>query len=223
MNQELFCEQHGPYPASYGTCPVCSRRPSAPRSLGDMEEDTIIGGDRNFLSSSEDEATEIGPGRSTFLGGRDGDQTVIAEGPGRTQLERHPSGSEAILWVKEGSRRGRWYPMFNNTTIGRKKAEIILDDEHVSGTHAKITLEKNAYRIWDFGSSNGTYVNGKRIREATTLQENDRIKIGDTVFLVKILTAKKKPKTSLKSVAAQKSPASKSSGRKSSKSAAGKS
>jgi hypothetical protein len=188
-----------------------------------MEEDTIIGGDRNFLSSSDEEATEIGMGRSNIFGEREDDQTMIAGGPSRTQLARHRSGCEAMLWVKEGSRRGHWYPIYNNTTIGRKKAEIILDDERVSGTHAKFTLEKNTYSVWDFGSSNGTFVNGKRIREATNLQENDRIKIGETVFLVKILNAKKKSKPSNKANVAPKSPARKSAGSKSTKSAAGKS
>lgn len=193
MSEEKFCEEHGPYPASYPSCPICSGRPSAPQPLDEMEEDTLIGADYRHSSVSEEDATEISPSRSTFFGGREEDQTMIASGPGRTQIERHRSGAEAILWVKEGQRRGRWYPIYNNTTIGRKKAEVILDDERVSSTHAKITFEKNAYHIWDFGSTNGTFVNGKRIREAVTLQENDRIKIGDTVFLLKLLMAKKKP------------------------------
>lgn len=223
MSQELFCELHGPYPASFGSCPICSGRPAAPRSLGDMEEDTFIGADRAYASASDEEATEIGMGRSNIFGEREEDQTMIAGGPSHTQLERHRSGCEAMLWVNEGSRRGHWYPVYNNTTIGRKKAEIILDDERVSGTHAKITLEKNAYSIWDFGSSNGTFVNGKRIREATILQENDKIKIGDTVFLMKILNAKKKAKPASKASAAKKSTVVKSAASKSKKATAAKS
>jgi len=185
-----------------------------------MEEDTFIGADRAYASASDEEATEIGMGRSNVFGEREEDQTMIAGGPSHTQLERHRSGCEAMLWVNEGSRRGHWYPVYNNTTIGRKKAEIILDDERVSGTHAKITLEKNAYSIWDFGSSNGTFVNGKRIREATILQENDKIKIGDTVFLMKILNAKKKAKPASKASAAKKSPAKNKSGKTNSKKSA---
>ena len=65
MSQELFCELHGPYPASFGSCPICSGRPAAPRSLGDMEEDTFIGADRAYASASDEEATEIGMGRPT--------------------------------------------------------------------------------------------------------------------------------------------------------------
>jgi hypothetical protein len=100
---------------------------------------------------------------------------------------------DAILWVKEGSRRGKWYPFYSGTVIGRERANIILDDPRVSGMHARITKENDQYYIWDAGSANGTYVNGRRIREATPLDENDRVKIGDTAFIVKLLDARKKP------------------------------
>jgi len=57
----------------------------------------------------------------------------------------------------------------------------------VSNPHAKITLEDETYVLWDFGSKNGTTVNDERIRAATELKENDVIKIGDTVMVLKVL------------------------------------
>jgi pSer/pThr/pTyr-binding forkhead associated (FHA) protein len=78
--------------------------------------------------------------------------------------------------------------------IGRKEGDLILDDPKVSGSHAKFTMEKDDFVIWDFGSSNGTYVNGKKIREATILEENDVIKIGDTIFVIKLLESRPKRK-----------------------------
>ncbi len=92
----------------------------------------------------------------------------------------------ALLWAKEGPKRGNIYPIRRSIVIGRKEG-LILDDPTVSSMHAKFALEEGKLVVWDLGSSNGTYVNGKRIRGATMLKENDLIKIGDTIFVVKLL------------------------------------
>jgi pSer/pThr/pTyr-binding forkhead associated (FHA) protein len=41
--------------------------------------------------------------------------------------------------------------------------------------------------IWDLASRNGTFVNGQEIMSPTLLQENDEIRVGDTVFVLKTL------------------------------------
>ena len=195
MNEENYCPEHGPYPASYGSCPECNRRkPSAPQSLSVMEDQTNIGGGfEGRRSIDEQDATQVYGVDNRFGGERDADQTQIDVDFKSIRGEQGKADTEAIFWVCEGNHRGKWYPVFNNTTIGRKKADVILDDDHVSSTHAKITYEKGSYYIWDFGSANGTFVNGRRIREATLIEENDHIKIGNTVFVLKDLNAKKKP------------------------------
>jgi len=71
--------------------------------------------------------------------------------------------------------------------VGRKAADLVLDDPKVSSTHAKIVVENGQYILIDFHSKNGTCVNGERIRAETTLKENDIIKIGDVQFVLKIL------------------------------------
>lgn len=167
--------------------------PTDPGSLDDMATGFFGAGD----SMGDDAETQI-PGRGPGGNFSDDDApTLLGHGPGgfdETLIDAAPKKAvDAILWVKEGSRRGKWYPIRKGTVIGRDEGSVILDDPRVSSTHAKFTLEKGQYVIWDFGSANGTYVNGKRIREATPLDENDRIKIGNTVFLVKLLDARKKP------------------------------
>ena len=37
MSDEKFCPEHGPYSASYDSCPICSGRQGSPPSLSDME------------------------------------------------------------------------------------------------------------------------------------------------------------------------------------------
>lgn len=68
-------------------------------------------------------------------------------------------------------------------TIGRNSSnDVVISDAYVSGNHCTITLEDNGnYFLRDLGSSNGTYVNGKRVQQAY-LQWNDIVKAGETVL-----------------------------------------
>ncbi len=65
-------------------------------------------------------------------------------------------------------------------TIGRSPAnELVLDDPNASRRHAEIRLlDGNRYRLIDMGSSNGTWLNGKRLTVPEDLKDGDQIKIG---------------------------------------------
>jgi pSer/pThr/pTyr-binding forkhead associated (FHA) protein len=64
--------------------------------------------------------------------------------------------------------------------VGRSPScDIVLDgDELASRRHALIQHKAGAYVVVDLGSSNGTYVNGYEIHEATPLRDGDRIAVG---------------------------------------------
>ncbi|MDR2345299.1 MAG: FHA domain-containing protein, partial [Planctomycetaceae bacterium] len=63
-------------------------------------------------------------------------------------------------------------------------SQIYLPHNLVSRNHAKIQIENRQLWIIDLHSANGTYVNGYRIKEKTSLQQNDRIDIGPYTFLI---------------------------------------
>ena len=68
------------------------------------------------------------------------------------------------------------------TLIGRGPASHLrLPDERLSREHAVILFEEDRYVIEDLQSSNGTAVNGKRVRNAT-LEDGDEIAIGNSVL-----------------------------------------
>ena len=68
-------------------------------------------------------------------------------------------------------------------TIGRlKKNDISLPQKTTSDLHATIKWSKSSFRITDEDSTNGTYVNGKRISAVTALADGDKIKIGKYVI-----------------------------------------
>jgi len=56
--------------------------------------------------------------------------------------------------------------------------DYVIDDIHVSRKHFKLSIENGKYFIEDLGSTNGTYVRGKRIKEKTEIKLNDTIIVG---------------------------------------------
>ena len=67
--------------------------------------------------------------------------------------------------------------------IGRAGAnDICIEDSFASGRHARLYDREGAVYIEDMNSTNGTYVNGRRLGAQQVLRPSDRIRIGDTEF-----------------------------------------
>ena len=72
-----------------------------------------------------------------------------------------------------------------NLSIGRSaKNTIVLDSPNVSRRHAIINVQ-NIGEFWliDLGSSNGTFLNKRRVHQPTRLNAGDNIVIGDNAFV----------------------------------------
>jgi hypothetical protein len=66
--------------------------------------------------------------------------------------------------------------------LGRSRAcTIVLADETVSRRHAELALDDGCWVIRDLGSSNGTWVNGRRVVEAE-VRPGDDVVLGDYRF-----------------------------------------
>mgnify|MGYP001023498085 CR=1 FL=1 len=71
------------------------------------------------------------------------------------------------------------YPIYPQTTVGRAQdSDIVIDDPFMSSKHALITKKGRRLFIQDLHSTNGTIVNGKKIKRIKMLKENDEIIIG---------------------------------------------
>jgi hypothetical protein len=67
--------------------------------------------------------------------------------------------------------------------IGRiSDNDIVLPDPNVSRVHARVELRDGSYIITDLESTNGTWVNEKRV-DSARLRENDVIRLGSTRFI----------------------------------------
>ncbi len=69
----------------------------------------------------------------------------------------------------------------SNISLGRdaKRAQIVFEDRSVSRLHARIIKSQDGYRIYDEGSSSGTYVNYQKLGlSPQPLKDQDRIHLG---------------------------------------------
>ena len=89
------------------------------------------------------------------------------------------------LEIMNGGFEGMTYGLSDQeVVIGRNPTtDITLLDEGISREHALILFDEDGpgYVIEDLQSTNGTKVNGKRVRSAS-LVEGDEIQIGQTLF-----------------------------------------
>jgi DNA-binding response OmpR family regulator len=72
---------------------------------------------------------------------------------------------------------------YDSTRMGRAmENEIVILDKRSSREHALIRRKGLKLILEDLKSTNGTYLNGERIRKAVPLKDGDRIAIGDMEF-----------------------------------------
>lgn len=93
---------------------------------------------------------------------------------------------EACLIIIRGTPQGhRFFLTQKEMTIGRDPtADISITDNGISRKHALITRSGEQVTLSDLGSSNGTFINDKKIQTGTpvTLAKEDMIKIGKSIF-----------------------------------------
>jgi VWFA-related protein len=89
------------------------------------------------------------------------------------------SGAIHSLTVMNGRQSGQQVQVQEfGVLIGRTEGQLILQDETVSRRHARIYFENGKYNIEDFNSTNGTFVNGRRI-SASSVNPGDIIRVGN--------------------------------------------
>lgn len=98
-------------------------------------------------------------------------------------------------------------PEKRRITLGRSSYnDIVIDDEAASRENSFIIIEKNEYKIGDMGSSNGTYLNDKKITSLKSLNDGDKINIGDSEFIFKMVSIGGNIKKEVKPIAKAKKP-----------------
>jgi len=90
-----------------------------------------------------------------------------------------------LVMFKDGERRD--FPVTaEKTIIGRRQdSSLRIQTADVSRQHCEIFQDGKDIVVRDLGSSNGTYVNGKRVAEAKLLA-GDKLSVGPIIFVVQV-------------------------------------
>ena len=108
--------------------------------------------------------------------------------PGRARDDYAPRSSAESELVVEDSEilapQTRFTLQDGATSIGRSSASdiILKNDDYASGRHARLTRHGGLLYVEDAGSTNGTFVNGRKAVGATPLRHGDTVRIGSTTF-----------------------------------------
>jgi pSer/pThr/pTyr-binding forkhead associated (FHA) protein len=70
--------------------------------------------------------------------------------------------------------------------FGRSQdADIPIDDPYASEFHARLGVQDDKVMVHDLGSTNGTYVNGRRVTSPRSVVRGDTVQIGKTILEVR--------------------------------------
>ncbi|MBI4509418.1 MAG: Flp pilus assembly complex ATPase component TadA [Deltaproteobacteria bacterium] len=88
-----------------------------------------------------------------------------------------------VIVTEKGGEQRRMEFDKPEVTIGRVQGnDIILPKGNVSKRHSRIVLKDGKFIIVDLKSTNGTYVNGRKITSPLVIKETDKVYIGDFIL-----------------------------------------
>ena len=119
------------------------------------------------------------------------EETVSADPVEPARPGREPAGPDLRAGVDPrlevvaamGHEPGTAFDISSGATMGRSDgADIRVDDPFASSAHARIFQRGGFMYIEDMGSTNGTYLNGRKLRSAERLKMADSVRIGDSEY-----------------------------------------
>ncbi len=102
-----------------------------------------------------------------------------------------PATSDAWLVVETGGGLdpGERLDLFGGVSLGRSpEADVRIEDRYASQIHARVYPRDGSYYVEDMNSTNGTFLNSKRVNGEERLRHLDRVTIGDTEFRFELET-----------------------------------
>jgi hypothetical protein len=116
---------------------------------------------------------------------------VAAESAGPAPRRRERGGPDLRAGVSPrlevvaamGHEPGTIFDVGDGATMGRAdSSDIPVDDPFASSAHARVFNRRDYMYVEDMGSTNGTYLNGRQLRQAERLKVADVVRIGDSEY-----------------------------------------
>lgn len=101
-------------------------------------------------------------------------------------VRRKRKEGRRVLFVRSETQQGQEFEVPDVVVLGRSdETDVVLDDPYASDFHLRLVSQENGMMIHDLGSTNGTYVNGRRVSAPTELRRGDTIQVGKTVMEIR--------------------------------------
>lgn len=85
--------------------------------------------------------------------------------------------------IEPAEQRGRRFPLAEELTVGRAAGcQVTVDDTFASQLHARVFTHNGQLFVEDLGSTNGTYLNRKKVQGPQVMHRGDRLRVGNTVM-----------------------------------------
>jgi pSer/pThr/pTyr-binding forkhead associated (FHA) protein len=113
--------------------------------------------------------------------------TVAPAKPAKVKSTRAAGGKGPVtrmVVLEPAEHRGQSFTVGGDLTMGRSPGCTVSvpDDTFMSQVHARIFTTEGSVWVEDLGSTNGTFVNGRRITASETVSRGDRLQVGHTVL-----------------------------------------
>ncbi len=114
--------------------------------------------------------------------GEPGTLAQPASAEDRPSRWRRPPGAERLVVVAPEERKGQEFPVRDEVTVGRASGcgVTLPEDTFVSQLHARLFRRDGQLYVEDLGSTNGTYLNRRKVTAPAELRKGDRLDIGRT-------------------------------------------
>lgn len=129
----------------------------------------------------------FGPPQPVAAAADDGNHTMAVD---LSQLQKKGQPRPVVGWIvaQNGNHRGQDFRLFDGKNVLGTAADcdIVITDPYLSAKHCTIRHEEGNFVLIDLDSTNGTFVNQKRVSKMELI-DNDTVRFGRTEFKFKAL------------------------------------
>jgi hypothetical protein len=106
---------------------------------------------------------------------------IAPDGTGSRPAASH---REKLVIVSPAEKKGMEFPLGEEVTVGRAGgcAVLLQDDSFISQLHARMFRRDGELFVEDLGSTNGTYLNNRKVTAPVPVRKGDKIQFGQTTL-----------------------------------------